>query len=143
MVSRIVLSLITIALLCSIVTAQQRAKSCDIEYSKEFDLYPQLAHKAVTTKSVYGRMTDEHNRAIPGVCIGLFTEKGHRLAASVESDDDGHFRFGGIAPGRYQLVSRVPGFYLKMIPVRIVGWPHSWFLKSKSILLYMEIPEIN
>ena len=57
---------------------------------------------------------------VPGACFVLFTEKDHKLVASVESDADGRFDLKDVAPGRYRLLALAEGFCTANIPLEVV-----------------------
>ena len=59
-------------------------------------------------------------RAIPGACLSLFTEKDHKLVASVAADSEGRFQFDAVSSGRYRLVARAKGFCTANIPLEVV-----------------------
>lgn len=61
-------------------------------------------------KEVAGRAVDSNGVEISEMCVGLFTEKGHRLIAQMATDNKGRFKFKGMSNGRYRLVARVPGY---------------------------------
>jgi Carboxypeptidase regulatory-like domain len=57
---------------------------------------------------------------IRGACFVLFTEKEHKLVASVKSDSAGRFELKDVAPGRYRLIARAEGFCTANIPLEVV-----------------------
>lgn len=59
-------------------------------------------------------------RAVPGACLSLFTEKEHRLVASVVTDSKGRFQFDAVPPGRYRLVARADAFCIANVPLEVV-----------------------
>jgi|SRR5438309_1917630 len=59
-------------------------------------------------------------RAVPGACLSLFTEKDHKLVASVAADSEGRFRFDAVSSGRYRLVARADALCIANIPVEVV-----------------------
>lgn len=66
-----------------------------------------------------GRVSGLGGDAISGATVSLFTEEGHRLVASVNSDRDGKFRFDKVEHGLYRVVARVAGLCSANIPVKI------------------------
>jgi hypothetical protein len=71
---------------------------------------------ALRVQRVFGRAVIEAKEALVpvnemgGACLSLFTEEKHRFVASVPVDSRGRFEFRGIAPGKYRLIARSPGF---------------------------------
>jgi hypothetical protein len=59
----------------------------------------------VVTGRVAVETGDSVEKAGPvnGACLSLFTEKDHKLVASVVADEKGHFMFGAIKTGVYRL----------------------------------------
>ena len=70
------------------------------------------------------------------VCLGVFTEKDHRLVASAVADEDGRFNFGSIPSGWFRLVVRDPqnAFCLANMPLHVVKWPRG---KKKPLVIHM------
>jgi len=59
---------------------------------------------------IRGTAVDFNGVVIPGACILLFSESGHKFIASVESGKDGGFALSDVSPGAYRLVSRYDNF---------------------------------
>ncbi len=70
---------------------------------------------------------------VPGACLILFSEKGHKLVASIKTDEDGSFELRDVAPGRYRLLARGGGFCTANIPVKVVKSSHD---RTSGILVY-------
>ena len=95
----------------SLTYAQQHTSTCQspIEYGNRNQIDP----KRSSVKTVSSRVIAEVGHpakeigSIPA-CLGLFTEKEHRLVASVVADDEGYFKFDSVPPGRYRLIVRDP-----------------------------------
>src|SRR5882757_1819171 len=71
-------------------------------------------------------------RAVPGACLSLFTEKDHKLVASVAADSVGRFQFDVVSPGHYRLVARADAFCIANIPLEIARSS----LKKAEILVH-------
>ena len=65
----------------------------------------QIGNGPLVVRQVIGRVIDPTSVAIPGTCVGLFTEGDHELVASVATDENGNFSLAGIAPGKCRLVA--------------------------------------
>jgi hypothetical protein len=59
-------------------------------------------------------------KRVRGACLSLFTEKDHKLVATVAADSEGRFRFDTVSSGRYRLVARAGGFCVANIPLEVV-----------------------
>jgi len=70
------------------------------------------------------------------VCLGVFTEKDHRLVASAVADEEGRFHFASIPLGRFRLVVRDPLnlYCLANMPLHVVKWPRG---KAKPLVIHM------
>lgn len=119
--------------------ARQQSPTCKspIEYGNRNQVDP----KRSSVRGVSGRVTAEVGRpakevgAVPA-CLGLFTEKDHRLIASVVADEEGRFKFGSVPSGRYRLVVRDPqnAFCVANMPLNVVRWPRG---KTKPLIIHM------
>jgi hypothetical protein len=69
--------------------------------------------------------------AMSGARVSLFTEEGHTLVSSVNSDRNGKFKFDKVEHGFYRVVARVEGLCPANIPVKIEG---SMLAKHKLII---------
>jgi hypothetical protein len=155
---RIAIITVLIFLSALLSLAQQESHQCEssIEYGNKNQIDP----KPQSVRVVSGRVFDEVGDvgaptnnparelgAIPEACLGLFTEKGHRLVASVVADVEGRFKFKSVPPGKYRLVVRDPQNLLCVVnmPLRVVGWPRVGIFKRKSttILVHMRAEGID
>lgn len=78
-------------------------------------------------------------KIVPGACLNLFTEKEHKLVASVTADSEGRFIFAAISPGRYRLVARADAFCIANIPLEVVKSSR----KKTEILVHFRPPGID
>ncbi len=83
----------------SLTCAQQQTLTCKspIEYGNRNQFDP----KRSSVKDVSGRVIAEVGSPAKEIgpvpaCLGLFTEKDHRLVASVVADDEGRFKFSSV-----------------------------------------------
>ncbi|HSR66455.1 MAG TPA: TonB-dependent receptor [Acidobacteriota bacterium] len=61
--------------------------------------------------SIEGRVSSRQDGAfLPGASVEILTVPGGQAAASVVSDDEGRYRAGGLAAGRYQVSASFDGF---------------------------------
>jgi hypothetical protein len=102
--------------------AQQKDKTsqCSTVYENhnQTDYGPLQVH-AIEGVSVIQVGTQEQPR-VPGACFALFTEKDHKLVASVKADSDGRFELRDVASGRYRLVARAEGLCTANVPLEVV-----------------------
>lgn len=148
--------LITFILLIPVLpaSAQQESSQCKfpIVYGNKNQVDPKLQSVNMVSGRVFNEVGDvgtptknpaRELGAIPGACLGLFTEKGHRLIASAEADDEGRFKFKSIPHGKYRLVVRDPydSFCVANMPLRV----SKSILRrnSKTILIHMRSEGID
>ena len=111
------LLIVLAALLAEPSFAQQKGvSSCMVEYEdhNQIDYGPLVVH------DVKGTITDPQQSAVPKVCVGIFTEKDHKLVAATESDADGNFSLQSIRPGRYRLVVKADPLCAANVPLQVV-----------------------
>lgn len=95
---------------------EKSASTCKIEYEN----HNQTDYGPLAVQEVKGTITDPQESAVPKVCIGIFTEKDHRLVASTESDADGKFSVPSVRPGRYRLVVKADSLCAANVPLQVV-----------------------
>lgn len=142
----------------SMSSAQQESPQCksliNYENHNQIDLKPSSVR--VVSGRVFNEVSDvgthtanmaHENGVIPGACLGLFTEKDHRLIASAVADDEGNFKFKSVPLGRYRLVVYDPQNLLCVanMSLRVVGWPRGGIFKRKSttIMIHMRVSGID
>jgi hypothetical protein len=104
-------AIVTLLFLALPVLAHAQQPNCKspIEYGNRNQVDP----KRSNVRRLSGRVIMEVGQPakelgpVPA-CLGLFTEKDHRLVASAVADEEGHFKFHSVASGRYRLVVRDP-----------------------------------
>src|SRR5262245_37176629 len=101
--------------------AQQSTDSC--KQAIVYENHNQSDPKPLIVRSPTGRVIaeagDESQEigSVPGACLGLFTEEGHRLIATGAADQGGKFQFGKVPNGKYRLVVRAGGFCTANVPL--------------------------
>lgn len=103
--------------------AQQRGNSseCSTVYENHNQTdYGPLKVGVIEGTSVIQVGTSQEQPGAPGACLVLFTEKEHKLVASVKSDSTGRFELKDVAPGRYRLIARAEGLCTANIPLEVV-----------------------
>jgi len=114
------LTLLTVAgaLLAAPSFAQQKGDSlaCMVEYEN----HNQIDYGPLVVQDVKGKVTDPQQSAVLKVCVGIFTEKGHKLVATTESDADGKFSLQSVPPGQYRLVVKAHLLCAANVRLRVV-----------------------
>jgi hypothetical protein len=82
---------------------------------------------------------------IDGACIGLFTEKGHRLVVSAKADGAGRFRLRRVPAGLYRLVVRDPDGLLCVanVPLEVTSEARGDTSSGKSLVIHMRAPDLD
>ncbi len=139
MKAKILFTIILIAFSLSASYAQEQGESCPspIEYGNHNQIEPNRS----SVRKVSGRVIHELSNPAKEIellpaCLGLFTEKDHRLVASAVAGDDGNFKFGSVPVGNYRLVVRdaYNVFCVANMPLRLVRWPRG---RAKSLVIHM------
>jgi Carboxypeptidase regulatory-like domain len=86
----------------------------------EYESHNQIDYGPLIVQEVKGTITDPQQSAVPKGCVGIFTEKDHKLVATTESDTGGDFSFHGIPPGRYRLVVKADPLCVANVPLQVV-----------------------
>jgi len=86
----------------------------------EYENHNQTDYGPLVVQGVRGRITDPQQGAVMRVCVGIFTEKDHKLIASTESDASGKFSLQRLSPGRYRLVVKADPLCAANIPLEVV-----------------------
>jgi hypothetical protein len=132
-------SLIWAALLCAVappLSAQVGNQACkDMEYEHR----NQLDNVPYRIRQVKGTASDQEGFAIPGICIGIFTETEHKLVATAETNEKGVYELKNLPAGDYRPVAHYNGLCPANVRLRIQ--PR---LRSKKVLaLHMVGPAID
>lgn len=115
---KLTLLIVAAVLLAAPLFAQQKAdsSSCVAEYEN----HNQTDYGLLIVQEVKGTIKDPQQVAVPKVCVGIFTEKEHKLVATTESDADGKFSLQSVPPGRYRLVVKADPLCAANVPLQVV-----------------------
>jgi hypothetical protein len=135
------LTLIFIILIVTPVSAQQKEEPCKTPIT--YENRNQIEYSPLPIQIVSGVAQDKDGARIPGVCLGLFTEKEHRLVATAVTDEEGNFQFNQVPPGRYRLVAKYSGFCPANTLLRLTRRASNKKMKTKTLVLHMETAKID
>jgi protocatechuate 3,4-dioxygenase beta subunit len=77
---------------------------------------------------VEGRVTSDGGQAIPGARVDVMALPSDDLPVTGQAGDDGRFRIGPVAPGKYQILARMEDYVLLDGPEPQLGaHPSQWF----------------
>jgi hypothetical protein len=82
------------------------------------------------------------NETVPGACLSLFTSE-KKFLKSVKADLSGNFKFDDVAPGRYRLVARAPGFCTANIPILVVQTSRKSKFQRKEVVVHYRVTGID
>src|SRR5689334_4942340 len=91
-----------------------------------YENHNQVDYGPLTVSKISGRVLVESDSPPKEVgpddetCLGLFTEKKHKLIAVTVTDKDGHYDFGPVQPGRYRLIAKDNLFCPANVPIIVV-----------------------
>jgi hypothetical protein len=122
---------VLLACVVSVSQAQQSTEACAPVYQN----HNMIDYGPLVFRGLSGYTIDPASARMRGGCIGLFTEKDHRLIATAEADQNGNFKFAATAPGRYRLVVDFRGLCVANVPLRIARWPHGGM--RRKLVLHM------
>jgi hypothetical protein len=122
--------------------AQQTAPSCPNPIA--YESHNQITPPPLSLRKISGRAVASDGVSVSNVCLGLYTEKDHRLVASAVADNEGYFQIRKIPAGRYRLAvkDRYGGFCTANVPIRISAWPRS-VLARKRLVIHMRPAAID
>ena|ERR1035438_428879 len=70
----------------------------------------QVDYGPIGLRQLHGKAVDRDGVAVPGVCVGLFSEADHRLITATETRAKGDFRLRDVPKGNYRLVAKYEAF---------------------------------
>lgn len=138
------MSTINVRLLCWALfyafqgVAAQQPSSCTA--TMRYENHNQVDPKPLKLHALNGTARDEQGIPISRVCVGVFSEKGHKLVAATETGEDGHFALGKIPPGHYRLVAKHEALCAANVPL-VVTLPQS--RPEKELVLHMYVAGID
>jgi hypothetical protein len=135
--NRLVTIVISVLVFPLLTGAQQTKCKSPIEYGNRNQVDPKRSDVSSLSGRVISEVGDPAKEVGPvPACLGLFTEKDHRLVASAVADEEGRFKFESVASGRYRLVVRDPQnlFCVANMPLRVVA---SLRGTAKSLVIHM------
>ena len=143
MSKRLFLLLMLVGLAPIWASAQQAASSCPNPL--EYENHNQINPPSLSVRAVAGRVIAQDGVSVPNACLGLFTERDHRLVANIVADDDGNFRFRNVPSGQYRLVVRdeYGGFCTANSRINIIGWPRGGIRKRRRIIVHLRPSAID
>jgi len=129
---KLTLLIFAAAVLAEPLFAQQKGNSspCMAEYEN----HNQIDYGPLIVQEVKGAITDQEQGAVRKVCVGIFTEKDHKLVATTESDAEGKFSLQNVPPGRYRLVVKADPLCAANVPLQVVKSQK----KKKVLHVHME-----
>jgi hypothetical protein len=79
------------------------------------------AQQTLSSHTLTGNVTDQSDRALPGVTVELSRPGESNSVRTVVTDRTGHYRIADVLPGVYVLTFRLPGFGSAIRDIEIGG----------------------
>ena len=131
----VLLAAIGLMLVAPAALAQEELPSCPSAYQN----HNQIEYGPLLVRAVAGRVIDRQSAVVPGACLTVFSEIGHKLVTSARTDAKGGFRLAKIREGRYRVVVMVDGFCAASVPIRL----SSRAVGEKQLLVQMRAPGVD
>lgn len=141
MTMKLFFMMITIALFAPTLSAQRAVEGCEAKMA--YENRNQVEYDPLPIQSVSGIALDKDGVSIPGVCLGLFTERKHRLIERTVTDQKGNFKFRRLPSGRYRLVAKYSGFCPANTSLLVKRDSSNKILRRKRLVLHMEFVGID
>jgi hypothetical protein len=90
-----------------LIATEKNRPACN---SLSYEDRNQTDYGPLLVAKVRGVAKDAEGVVIPKACIGIFSEVGHKLIATIQTRDSGQFELPGIPDGSYRLVVKYEGF---------------------------------
>lgn len=98
------------------VVGQEASTVCkDVKYEHQ----NQIDSPVFRIGMARGTASDPQGVAIPGLCVGIFTETEHKLVAANATNEKGAFEIKDVPPGDYRLVAQYAGFCPANVRIRV------------------------
>jgi hypothetical protein len=113
------------------IVAFGRSKSrggCD---TMSYENRNQVDYGRLRIRRLVGKAVDPNGVAVPGVCVGLFTDPGQMLIMTTVTGPHGTFELRSAPVGDYRLVAKYPAFGTGNARVRIGRGAESVFLRMR------------
>jgi hypothetical protein len=104
-----------------------------------YDNRNQTDYGPLNVAAVRGVAKDAQGVVISKACVGVFTEAGHKLVATTQTDDDGQFQLNAIPDGAYRLIAKYEGFSTANAKLRIEQRSQS----KKSLTVQMRLTGLD
>jgi hypothetical protein len=69
--------------------------------------------------------------------MAVFTEPGHLLVSTAETDENGAFTLGHITPGNYRLVAKYDHFGVANVLLTVAPWPLGGIFHRRSLIVHL------
>lgn len=101
-------------------------------HQNKFDPQP------IELAQVHGTAVDENGSPIAQLCVGIFSEPGHKLLRYAQSANNGKFSVDmkGLPDGEYRLVGHLTGF----CPANAILSINSHSHQKKPLVVHMNLP---
>jgi hypothetical protein len=93
----------------------------------------QIDYGPLHVRTVKGLAKDPDGVVIPKLCVGIFTDPGHKLVATTETNAAGSYEIKNLPRGNYRLVAKYAGF----CPANVRLQVQPTFTSNKTITLRM------
>jgi hypothetical protein len=118
----------------ALATTHQKDRCNEVAYENNNQVDP----SQLKVQKVRGIVTDPQQVPIPQACIALFTPKEHKLVATTESDDQGHFSLPNVRPGEYRLITKYDSLCTANVLLRVTRNK-----KNKTLHVHMKVSALD
>jgi hypothetical protein len=111
--------------------------------SMEYQDQNQVDYGPLNVRRIEGFARDMESTPVPGTCVGVFTEQGHRLVSRAETDKNGWFALGTVKPGRYRLVAKYDSFGVANVLLDVAAWPSGGIFHNRALAVHLRPRNID